>query len=167
MTSLCPSQRNPRHVGMGNSHATPSGGSKPFILNVVADSDTATQTTVRGAKHAMTEGNLRSGRVVETIECRKRLKTGSLGVGIGSGIWQLRCSLGGVANARLRFSSCLFFPWDVDPLPSGADGSRDRAGLEAWTTDAAVRPTESEPVPALYRARERLSLLFWGILKCL
>ncbi len=61
-------------------------------------------------------------------------------------LWQFRCSYCLVANARLRFLR-FGFPLGCLTAAERSDRSRDRAGLADWTTDAAVRPTESETSP--------------------
>jgi len=121
------------------------------MFNAVGTRCQAKAVTFRGAKHATTEGIFCFGLVVEGIEACKRLKTRSFRV------WQLGSNL---AVSMHLWGSCerttalffvLVFPLGCLSAAERSDGSRDRAGLEGWTTDAAVRPTESEPVPALYR----------------
>lgn len=99
------------------------------MVKAVGVRDQMKAVSFRGAKHAMTEGNFRFEVVEESIEACKRLKTGLFSMYSTDGLWQSRCTCGEVANAQLRFSSCLLFPCEVDPLPSGAT---DRGTGQGW-----------------------------------
>ena len=73
----------------------------------------------------------------------------------GADVWLEFGNFGAVVQ-KLRTHKCAFLRFSLEMTLSAAQRATDRgdrAGLEDWKTDAAVRPTESEPVPALYRER--------------
>jgi hypothetical protein len=104
-----------------------------------------------GLKHTPAEGNSRSALVVESIVARNPLKESRLHMKLN-----LKFGNFGAVVPRLRTHKCASLRFSLELMLSAAQRAThrgDRAGLEDWTTDTAVRPTESEPVPALYRER--------------
>ena len=82
---------------------------------------------------------------------RKSLKENQL----GAHSWLEFGNFGAIVE-ELRTHTCASLRFSLEMRLSAAQRAThrgDRAGLEDWKTDTAVRPTESEPVPALYREK--------------
>src|SRR5215831_17233831 len=104
-----------------------------------------------GLKHSSAEGNSRFRRVVESSGAPKLLKEHQL-----SARFRLKFGNFGALGSKLRTHKCASLRFSLEMMLSAAQRAThrgDRAGLEDWKTDAAVRPTDSVPVPALCRER--------------
>lgn len=150
-TRLGPRTRDASHNKNGNCSASDEESCKCLTVKTLHHRGWDTLSPEKALKHTPAERNARSAPVVHGIGVCKPLKESQL----NRDPWLEFGNLGAIVQ-ELRTHNCASLRFSLEMMLSAAQRAThrgDRAGLEDWKTDAAVRPTESEPVPALYRER--------------